>query len=216
MTLPAWPGGEGRRGVNKTPLAIVFPCALSVSEYAAGGDKVEVGELPCPGCGRRLRPWSGYWRQLRGGGQHRIWVRRGRCPAPTERCQKTQALLPEFVVERRLDEVETIGAAAEMAVSRTGHWRSSVELGRPFSTVRDWQKRLRERAPQLLGMLTQQALRVGVEIGELPTRPLAAMVAVLKAVWERSRARSPGVPGRWRLWNLLCGGRGMSRNTSPV
>ncbi|HUZ36903.1 MAG TPA: hypothetical protein VMV17_11295 [Streptosporangiaceae bacterium] len=187
-----------------------------MSEYAAAGDKVEVPALDCPGCGRRLRPWSSYRRRLRGAPRERIWVRRGRCPAPTEKCQRTQALLPEFVVERRLDEVDTIGAAAELAAAGRSAWKSSEELGRPFSTVRDWRHRLRERAPDLLAALAREALLVGVQLGELPTHPLAALVALLREVWERSRARSPGLPELWRFWNLVCSGRGVARNTHPV
>ncbi len=46
-------------GVVLAPLAIVWGCPLSVSEYEAAGKLVEVPELTCPGCGVRLRPWPG-------------------------------------------------------------------------------------------------------------------------------------------------------------
>ena len=87
---------------------MVWPCALSVSEYAAAEKEVEVPELPCPGCDKPLRPWSWYLRPVRAGVRQQIWIRPGHCPAPTSSCPKTQALLPEFVVERRLNVVDTI------------------------------------------------------------------------------------------------------------
>jgi hypothetical protein len=93
-------------GVVLAPLAIVWSCPLSVSEYAAAGKLVEVPDLTCPGCGVPLRPWSWYERRIREGGEKgAIWVRRGRCPP----CAVTHALLPDFVDEQRLDAVEVIG-----------------------------------------------------------------------------------------------------------
>lgn len=116
-------------------MAIVWVCPLSVWEYEAAGKRVEIPEQACPGCGRPLRPWSWYERRIRKGGEKSpIWIRRGRCPP----CAVTHALLPDFVHERRLDTVEVIGQALEMAAQGVGTWRSSERLELPFSTVRDW------------------------------------------------------------------------------
>jgi hypothetical protein len=195
------------------PLAIVWGCPLSVSEYEAAGKLVEVPELTCPGCEAALRPWSWYERRIREGGEKRpIWVRRGRCPP----CAVTHALLPDFVHERRLDAVEVIGRALEMGAQGVGAWRSSEQLELPFSTVRDWRSRCRRRAPELLAKLARVGLSVGAQIGELPVRALVAMVAVLKAVWARCRERQPALARLWRFWNVVCGGRALARNTSPV
>ncbi len=105
----------------EAPLAIVWGCSLSVSEYEAAGKLVEVPELTChPSCGVRLRPWSWYERRIREGGEAcPIWIRRGRCPP----CAVTHALLPDFVHARRLDAVEVIGKALEMAAQGVGTWR---------------------------------------------------------------------------------------------
>lgn len=194
-------------------MAIVWGCTLTVSEYAAAGKLVEVPELICPSCGRPLRPWSWYERWVREGGRKGpIWIRRGRCPP----CAVTHALLPDFVHQRRLDAVEVIGRALEMGAQGMGAWRSSELLELPFSTVRDWRSRCRRRAPELLAKLAQVGLNVGAQIGELPVRVVAAMVAVLKAVWARCRERLPALVGLWRFWNVVCGGRALARNTSPV
>jgi hypothetical protein len=128
----------------------------------------------------------------------------------------THALLPDFVHERRLDAVEVIGRALEMGAQGMGAWRSSELLELPFSTVRDWRSRCRRRAPELLARLARVGLSVGAQIGELPVRVLAAMVAVLKTVWARCRERQPALAGLWRFWNAVCSGRALLRNTSPV
>ena len=195
------------------PLAIVWVCPFSVSEYAAAGKLVEVPELRCPGCAEPLRPWSWYERRIREGGEKGpIWIRRGRCPP----CAVTHALLPDFVHERRLDAVEMIGQGLEIAAQSVGAWRTSELLELPFSTVRDWRSRCRRRAPELLAKLVRAGLSAGAQIGELPTGVLVAMVAVLKAVWTVCRERQPGLAGLWRFWNVVCGGRALARNTSPV
>ena len=199
-------------GVKQTPSAIIFACAVSVSEYAAAGKQVEVAEQVCPRCQRRLNWWWGYWRQLRWGGERlEIWVRRARCPP----CQVTHALLPDFVVRRRRYAVEEIGAALELGAKRVSAWRSSVQLELPFGTVRDWLRRCRQRAHEQLAKLAKLALRVGLQIGELPALPLAALVVVLRAVWAKSRECDQGIGELWRFWNAVFSGAALASNTEP-
>lgn len=185
-----------------------------MAEYVAVGREVEVPELSCPGCGVRLQPWSWYRREVRDGAlRQRIWVRRGRCP----RCERTHALLPDFVHARRLYAVDVIGVAIELAAVRVGAWKSSLELGIPFSTLRDWRGRCRQRAPLLLARLAEYAGKVGAVLRELPTKAVAAMVALLEMVWRWCQRRAPTATGwRWRFWNAVCGGWPLARNTSPV
>ena len=201
-------------GVVQAPLAIVWVCALSVAEYVAVGREVEVPELPCPSCGGLLRPWSWYRRGIREGAiEERIWIRRGRC----RECGITHALLPDFVHARRLYAVEVIGAAIERAAVEVGPWRSSVELEVPFSTLRDWRVRCRQRVPLLLSRLAGYAVKVGATLGELPVKAVAAMVALLEMIWWWCRERMPKASvGRWRFWNAVCSGWALGRNTSPV
>lgn len=63
-------------------------------------------------------------------------------------------------MEGRLDVVDPIGEAAEMAARRVGTGKSPEALGLPFSTVREWRQQLRRRAPVLLRELTR-VLRSG-------------------------------------------------------
>lgn len=195
------------------PLAIVWRCALGVAEYAAAGKKIEFPEVECPACAVTLRPWSWYERDVREIAKRVIWVRRGRCP----KCKATQALLPDFVHARRLDVVEVLGAEIELAAAKVGTWKASERLGLPFSTVRDRRLRCRQQAQWMLQRLAVLALQLGVALAELSTRPTAALVSVLWAVWERSRERLPAeTGGLWRFWNAVCSGRALGRNTSPA
>ena len=76
------------------PVAIVWPCPLSVERYVAAGRDVEVPRPDCPRCGGTTSWWSGYRRFVRAGGVSRpIFVPRVRCG----RCAKTDAVLPAFV-----------------------------------------------------------------------------------------------------------------------
>src|ERR1700737_2986693 len=108
-----------------------------------------MGEHVCPGpdCERqRLGGWSGYWRWVRGPGTARLWIRRGRgsggLPSP--------ALLPDFLLERRLDQVEVIGHALALGiVSGLGMRSVANRLGVPMTTAREWRWRFQLRAPAL-------------------------------------------------------------------
>lgn len=194
------------------PLAIVWPCRLSVAEYAAAGKRIDVPEQACPVCGDRLTGWSGYRRWLRDGGEYRIWVRRARCPT----CRVTHALLPDFVHARRLDAVEVIGAGLELGVMGAGMRAVAERLGLAHSTARDWRRRHRARAPALLAHLAAVAVAAGAELRDLPTGVEAAALHALGAIAAEARRRFGGrVPGLWRLWNAICGGWPLGTNTGP-
>jgi len=56
-------------------MSIVWPCPLTVDEYAAAGRAVRVPRPDCPACPGPVVFWSGYWRQVRWLGR----CRRGGC-----------------------------------------------------------------------------------------------------------------------------------------
>ena len=194
------------------PLAIVWPCRLSVAEYAAAGKHIDVPEQACPLCGTRLTGWSGYRRWLRDGSEQHIWIRRGRCAA----CRRTHALLPDFVHARRLDSVDVIGAALERSIGGQGMRRLAAGMDVPVSTARDWRRRHRARAPALLALFAELAVRLGDDLADLPAAVEAAVLAALAAAWSRARDRLPdGIGGMWRFWDVVCGGRALGTDTGP-
>lgn len=198
--------------MESAPLAIVWPCRLSVAEYAAAGRRIDVPEQACPACGDRLTGWSGYARWLRHDGEHRIWVRRGRCPA----CRRTHAFLPDFVYARRLDAVEVIGGVLELGIAGAGMRSVATRFGLAHSTARDRRRRHRARAPDHLAHLAAVAVSLGAELRDLPMGVEAAALHALGVISAEARRRLGGrVPGLWRLWNLICGGWPLGTNTGP-
>src|SRR6266568_2043861 len=100
--------GHGREKGSEavSPVAMVWPCPLSVDAYVAAGRRVEFPRPDCLSCLLPMMFWSGYLRHVRAGGCCRkIFVPRLRCG----RCRVTHALLPAFVLAWRLDAAETVG-----------------------------------------------------------------------------------------------------------
>jgi transposase-like protein len=194
-------------------VAIVWPCPLGVEQYAAAGRQIEVPRPDCPGCGRAMGLWSGYARWVRVGGRvWRVWVRRSRCGS----CRVTHALLPSFVLARRVDVVEVIGAALERAAAGVGLRPIAAWLGVPYSTVRDWRRRFVRRAGLLAAGLGALAVEVGAALPRRVADLEGAVLGVLGAIWARVGQRLGwATPGRWQLAALLTGGGWLGATTSP-
>ena len=71
----SWSSREGPER-RLTPMAILWPCQLSVEAYAAAGKEVAVPRQRCPTCGSLMIFRSGYRRCVRSGAVFRIWVKR--------------------------------------------------------------------------------------------------------------------------------------------
>jgi uncharacterized protein DUF6431 len=195
-------------------LSIVWQCPLGVSAYLALGQQIEVGRQACPECGQRLGGWGGYWRWLRGLGTERLWIRRQRC----SHCRRSHALLPDFLLERRLDEVQVIGQALAFNVAGGLGMRPVAErLGVPMTTAREWKRRLRINAVLLATLVVALAVQLDpapVPLSEANHERLA--LEALGATWQRARRRfGERVPGVWRFWSLISGGRALGTNRSP-
>jgi transposase-like protein len=116
--------------VTKTPIARI-------------GLAMASGRLRCSRCGGKLRPWGyarGRWLRDRGRYQ-RVRPRRGRC----SECRRTDVVLPDRMLVRRLDRVEVIGAALTASAQGAGVRTISRRLGLPRTTVRGWIRRFTAR-----------------------------------------------------------------------
>lgn len=196
------------------PLSIVWRCQLDVSTYVALEQRIEVDEQACPTCGRRLTWWSGYWRWVRGVGTARLWIRRCRCAA----CRRSHALLPDFLLERRLDEIDVIGRALTLSiVGGLGMRPLADRLDVPMTTARDWRRRFATNALALSIRLVALAVRLDPAAVQLRVahREAEALEA-LSVTWHRARTRfGARVPELWRWWSLVSGGQALGTNRSP-
>jgi transposase-like protein len=194
-------------------VAIVWACSLSVEQYAAAGQRVQVPWPGCPGCGQPMRPWSGYRRWVRsGGGIWRIWVRRAKCRL----CGVTHALLPSFALLRRVDAVEVIGAALERAAGGAGLRVVAAGLGVPHTTARDWWRRFRARARVLAAGLCALVVELGGLVAALDAAAERACLTALGAVAAGVRRRlGVAAPATWPLAALVSGGGWLGVTTSP-
>lgn len=103
------------------------------------------GRLSCPDCAGSLAPWGhARVRGIRGlaGVVTRLRPRRSRCPD----CGRTHVLLACWLLARRADSVEVIGAALSAKASGRGYRPIAVGLNVAECTVRGWLRRFAVRA----------------------------------------------------------------------
>ncbi len=196
-----------------SPMAIVWPCRLTVDAYVVGGREVEFPRLDCPSCGRSMVLWSGYWRHVRVAGRcRRIFVPRERCGL----CRVSHALLPAFVLAWRLDTAEAVGAViGEVAGGLCGSRPAAERAGVPHTTARGWLRRFRLRA----GQTGVAFAALAVELGGEPVRPAAdpggfALAAITAAFGAAAALPGWAGLGLWRFASPVCGGRLITASTT--
>src|SRR5258708_22998356 len=156
-------------------MSMVWPCPLTVDAYALMGRAVKVPRPECPSCLVPVVFWSGYWRHVRRRERERkIFMPRVRCRA----CGVTHALLPAFVLARRLDAAEPVGAViGQVAGGACGVRRAAAAAGVPHTTARGWVRRVTARAGGLAGSFSAVAGGLGGGGGRPPPEAPAAAAA---------------------------------------
>ena len=194
-------------------MAIVWPSRLGVEEYADAGRDVAVPRPRCPACGGPLIFWSGYWRFVRRVGNcRRIWVRRAKC----RHCRVSHALLPVFLLLRRLNPVAVIGSGVARMVGRAGARPTAEGLAVPHTTARDWRRRHRARAPDWLTVAERRIVELGGELPRWPVQVEEAALEALLSAWRRAAARAGAEPlGLWQFVSTVSGGGWLSTTTTP-
>ena len=194
-------------------MAIVWPCPLSVDEYAAAGRDLEVPRLDCPRCAGVTTRWSGYRRFVRADGLARaIFVPRVRCG----RCNQTDAVLPAFVLVGRLDAVESIGEVIERVVTGAGGVRpAAARVEVPHTTAREWVRRFSGGARRLAVCFAALVVELGAEVDAVVSDAAGRALAAVAAAFEAA-CSLPGwaALGRWRFASAVSGGRLLATNTN--
>jgi len=194
-------------------MAIVWPCALSVDEYVAAGRELEVPRPDCPACSAPMGSWSGYPRYVRSEGwSRRLWIKRARCRA----CGTTHALLPAFVVARRLDAAETIGTVIAELVEGPGGVRPAAERAAvPHTTARDWWRRFRARAAGLAAGFAALTIELGAAVRTPSGTPAARALGATNDAFAVACTFPGWLALSWiRFLNVVAGGRWLATNTN--
>jgi hypothetical protein len=170
------------------------------------------GALACPGCGGVLRPWGWARRRVLRGGSSPVAVRPRR--AWCAGCGLSHVLLPVFVLARRADLAEVIGAALVAKAAGAGARRIAAGLGRATETVRGWLRRFATKAEAVRAFFTRLLVDVGID----PVPPAAAIspfadaVAAVFGAAVATGSRWPGIGevSPWRLAAAASNGRLLS------
>jgi hypothetical protein len=157
--------------------------------------------------------WSGYWRHVRRQERERkIFIPRVRCRA----CGVSHALLPAFVLARRLDAAEPVGAViGQVAGGACGVRRAAAAAGVPHTTARGWVRRFTARAVELAVSFSALAVELGGEVVRpLPDRLRSAVAAIGAAFTAAAGLPGWAVLGRWRFACAVTGGSLLAANAS--
>jgi hypothetical protein len=194
-------------------MSMVWPCLLTVDAYAAVGRAVRVPRPECPSCSSPVVFWSGYWRHVRWQRRERkIFIPRVRCCG----CGVTHALLPAFVLARRLDAAESAGTViGQVAGGACGVRLAAAAAGVPHTTARGWVRRFAVRAGELAVSFSALAVELGGEVVRPLPDPLRSAVAAIGAAFTAA-AGLPGwaALGRWRFACAVTGGSLLAANAA--
>jgi hypothetical protein len=194
-------------------MSMVWPCPLTVDAYASMGRAVEVPRPDCPSCLVPAVFWSGYWRHVRWRERERkVFIPRVRCRG----CAVTHALLPAFVLARRLDAADAAGEViGQVACGSCGVRRAAAAAGVPHTTARDWVRRFAARAGDLAVSFSALAVELGGEVVRpLPDRCRFAVTAIGAAFAAAAGLPGWAVLGGWRFACAVTGGSLLAANAS--
>ena len=211
---PAW---LATGGLWLAPLLIVVVEAERVQGMLlAGVGPALPSAARCPCCGGLLDPWGSYPRLVRWGGRiGGLRVRRCRCGS----CGVTHALLPSFLLARRMDLAAAIGMALAMAAAGRGHRPSAAAAGVPETTARGWLRRLRAQAAVLRMGFARLAWDLGSQTARAPPTGdrLSWLADAITAAHRAARERfGEGVPRcAWAFSSAASGGMWLANTDTP-
>lgn len=142
-----------------------------------------------------------------------MWVKRAECT----RCSVSHALLPLFLLLRRLDPVDVIIPALTRAVTGVGMRTIASEIDVPHETARDWWRRYRVQAPGLAAGFGALTVSLGGEVPNLSAVPERAGLEALAVAWSAAQQRfGEGVVGLFEFATAVTGGKFLTTTTSPL
>lgn len=196
------------------PVAIVWPCPVSVEAYVLAGRSVVVPRVGCPGCFVPMVFWSGYERSVRVSGRcWRLWLARGRCMG----CRVSHVLLPSFLVIGRLDVAATIGIVLCGVRGDCGVRGVAGAVDVPHTTARGWVRSFRLKASVLWSGFVALTVELGGEVAAvIPADVGAAAITAMQCAHRAAGVRHWLLtPGLWDFVSVVCGGLLIRSNMDP-
>lgn len=209
--------GSGRAGCNTNspfpPSAAsttVGRCSLMLlcldpSAAAAG---LAAGELACPrsSCEGRLGPWGharSRWVRIAPGRSESHRPRRARCRS----CGRTHVLLWARTHPRRVDAVESVGAALLASVSGLSDRAVAERLALPATTVRDWLRRARVNADAVQAEATAAIYALDASVARIEPvgSALGDMLTTIGIAASAARRRFGPIAPTWQLATMITG-----------
>jgi hypothetical protein len=144
--------------------------------------------------------------------ERKIFIPRVRCRG----CRAAHALLPAFVLARRLDAAESAGLViGQVAAGACGVRPAAAAAGVPHTTARGWVRRFAARAGELAVSFPALAVELGGEAVRLLLEPLRSAVTAIGAAFTAA-AGLPGwaALGRWRFASAVTGGSLLAASAS--
>jgi hypothetical protein len=92
----------------------------------------------------------------------------------------------------------------------------AAALDLPHTTIRDWRRRFRARAPALAAGFGSLVVALGGETPRLAASPEVAALEALAGAWSQARRRFGDViPGPFGFASVVSGGALLATNTTP-
>lgn len=168
-------------------VAVVWPCPFEIDVCVRAGRQLRPPPQSCPTCNAVLTVQGGYNRLLRHRDRiERLWIWRGYC----KRCDRSHALLPDFVVAFHRDTTDVIFAALDRR----------VVLDVPGSTRRGWQARFNRNTETVRSAIASAGVGFGAQVRDMRIDRL------LMALWRAVRRASDMIASPWRILNIMSGG----------
>lgn len=195
----ARPGRAGQGCNTNSPFppspasTTVSGCSLMLLclDPTAAAAELTAGELACPrrGCDGHLGPWGHArrrWMRIGPGHREAHQPRRARCRS----CGRTHVPAWTRTHPRRVDAVETVGAALMASLTGLSDRAVADRVGVPATTVRDWLRRARANVEAVRVESTAALYMLDRDAGRLDPAgsPLADMLNALGAAasaWAR-------------------------------
>lgn len=180
---------------------------LCLDPSAAAAD-LAAGALACPrwGCEGRLGPWGHArprWVRIAPSRRESHRPRRARCRS----CGRTQVLVWARSHPRRVDAVETVGAALLASVSGLSDRAVAEQLGLPATTVRDWLRRARVNANAVQAEATAAVLALDANVTRIEPvgSALGDMLTTVGIAASAARRRFGPIAPTWQLATVITG-----------